>query len=1098
GNVTLNSATNTIASLGSFTATNLSLNDAGSLSVTGPVTSSGNITLSATSLDFAGSLSSANLSLTSTSSITESTGAISTGTLTGTASGNVTLNSATNTIASLGSFRAPNLLLADTGSLGIAGNVSIANLLSLQGITGGVTQSSGTLAAGTLAAIGTLGGNVSFGDANNAIGTLSGFTLASGDFALTDASALAVVGTVVANNVNLTASSLDLTGTVLAATSLDLTNTGTGGITLAGFASVGSGLTLNSNGTVSETGTLIAGTLTGNGSGGNVALTSAFNSISTLGSYTLASNTLSLTDQSTLTITGPVLANAASLIAPGLIESGVISTTSALLLDGANIIAINGTLNAGNTLALQSTGTVTEGSSATVAAGSLVSVGSLAGDLLLTNGVNNIGTLGNITLSGTNSFDLNDASALTVAGTVAAGIVGITSQSGLTVASGGLINANTATLSGAGLDILGSVAATSLLALLSPSANNITEASTGAISAGTLTSGGATDGAVYLDGTANNIGTLTGFSAAELRLFDGASLQVIGSVASTGDIILIDASTLALNTSLNAGPAGTVELVANNFNLGSGATIVAPTGQVIVAPYSASTLVDLGGTGAGALDISSSFLSAVSAVSLVVGTADYLTPKSYAANNITVAGNITLSPALELIAANSIGQTGTLSGSNITMSATSIGLGGVVDTTGTLALDATGALTDAGTLTVGTLDFKAGSFVETNAAGPITAGFVAGTATGPVALAGAFNQIGTLGGITVSGADFSLDNGTLLNITAPVSANNITIIDSAAGGIALAATGSLVAGTAGRISLTGDAMSAATGAALTAPGGTITLAPYTANLAIDLGGTASGLADFSTGLISGTQAKLLQIGTGGGSIVVDAGSIVSATDSTLALDGAGIFINGTLGAPNLVFTSTAGVSQASTGMLNVAQLSGTDSGGDVQLAGAGNQIGTLGGISVASTYALNINDATSLNVAGSVVADFVTLAAPTIDFTGNVTAASLLALDPAGGITQTSGSIITALLTSDNTTDGVVVLTDAGNQIAALGSFNAASLNLADSVALSVAGPVTLSGNGTLSAAGIDFAGSLSSANLSLASAGSISQTSGNISTGAL
>ncbi|HQU03367.1 MAG TPA: filamentous hemagglutinin N-terminal domain-containing protein, partial [Acidocella sp.] len=182
GAVTLDGASNSIASLGSFTATNLTLNDAGSLSVTGPVTSFGNITLSATSLDFAGSLSSANLSLASTSSITESTGAISTGTLTGTASGNVTLNSATNTIASLGSFTATNLSLNDAGSLSVTGPVTSSGNITLSATsldfagslssanlsltsTSSITESTGAISTGTLT--GTASGNVTLNSATN-------------------------------------------------------------------------------------------------------------------------------------------------------------------------------------------------------------------------------------------------------------------------------------------------------------------------------------------------------------------------------------------------------------------------------------------------------------------------------------------------------------------------------------------------------------------------------------------------------------------------------------------------------------------------------------------------------------------------------------------------------------------------------------------------------------------------------------------------------------------------------------------------------------------------------------------------------------------
>ncbi|MDR3451166.1 MAG: hypothetical protein P4L96_00005, partial [Rhodoferax sp.] len=283
GNVILTSAGNSIAALGSFSAISLDLADATALSVTGPVSLSGNATLSAASIDFAGSLSSANLSLTSLGSITESSGAITTGTLSGGAVGNVVLNGSANTIATLGSFTAPGLNLTDHGSLNIAGNVSIGNLLELAGISGGVTQSSGTLSAGTLASLGSLGGDVILTDVGNNIGTLGGFTLSGNALDLVDGSALTIAGPVLASNASLTAAAIDLTGSIFTATDLTLTNTGPGGMTLAGLASVGSGLSLASDGNVSENGTLIAATLTGSASNGNVALTSGNNNIGTLG-----------------------------------------------------------------------------------------------------------------------------------------------------------------------------------------------------------------------------------------------------------------------------------------------------------------------------------------------------------------------------------------------------------------------------------------------------------------------------------------------------------------------------------------------------------------------------------------------------------------------------------------------------------------------------------------------------------------------------------------------------------------------------------------------------------------------------------------------
>ncbi|MDR3522464.1 MAG: filamentous hemagglutinin N-terminal domain-containing protein, partial [Acidocella sp.] len=115
----LDKSGNSIGSLGLVSATggDFSLHDTGVLTVNGPVSGT-TVSLSSDFIDLAGNITApTQLALESAGTITQTTGAISTGTLSGTAVGNVVLNGSANTIATLGSFSAPNLSLADNGTL---------------------------------------------------------------------------------------------------------------------------------------------------------------------------------------------------------------------------------------------------------------------------------------------------------------------------------------------------------------------------------------------------------------------------------------------------------------------------------------------------------------------------------------------------------------------------------------------------------------------------------------------------------------------------------------------------------------------------------------------------------------------------------------------------------------------------------------------------------------------------------------------------------------------------------------------------------------------------------------------------------------------
>ena len=134
---------------------------------------------------------------------------------------------------------------------------------------------------------------------------------------------------------------------------------------------------------------------------------------------------------------------------------------------------------------------------------------------------------------------------------------------------------------------------------------------------------------------------------------------------------------------------------------------------------------------------------------------------------------------------------------------------------------------------------------------------------GTVNLAGTGNAIGGLGAFAVTGADFTLVDSSALSVNGAVSANNITITDSAASGTALvvATTGSL-AGTAGNT----VKLIASNGAGGIALNGVSTL------------NASTGTADLSAGTGGITQAA--------GSVIT-AGTLQSTGGSTGTVNLAG-------------------------------------------------------------------------------------------------------------------------------------------------------------------------------------------------------------------
>ncbi len=657
-------------------------------------------------------------------------------------------------------------LQADGGiSLGVA-RLTAASI-DLSTITsGGISQSAGgTLNAGTLISSNGVAGDATLTSATNAIGTIGMFNV-TGDFALSSTGPLTVGGTLTASRIAIsTGGTLTVSNSLIATSAVSLTAEN---IEIPGLVSDGGAGTTSliaNAGTISETGTLIAGTLIGSATSGTasqpVSLIGA-NSIGTLAGFTASDFTLD--DGTSLTVTGPLVAGTSATIVDtgALLVSGTIAPPSGSTAIAVGLTAptidISGLVSdggGGTTNLVANAGTISETGALVAGTLSGSATSGAAPQPVSLIGANSIGALADFTAS---DFKLDDGSSLTVTGPLVAGTSATIVDTGALLVSGTIAPpSGTAAiavgLTAATIDISGSVSdggagTTSLVA----NAGAIGE--TGTLIAGTL-SGSATNGdalqAASLLGASNQIPTLGSFAASDFMLDDGPSLTVTGpliagksaTIVDTGALLVrgpiappsgtstiavgLTATTIDIPGSVSDGGAGTTKLVAN-------AGSIAENGSVISGTLSGSA------TGAANFSSGSNQISTVSSF-----TASGLTLHNAA--DLAITGNVDGGPSVTLVDARTItvAQTGVVSGNTL-------------------------SITAAGIAEIGTLvaDLLTGS----------TAGDASLTGTG------ASNKVAQLNSFS-SGGTFTLGDGTDLTIKGPLTAPTI-IIDTGANALTLA------------------------------------------------------------------------------------------------------------------------------------------------------------------------------------------------------------------------------------------------------------------------------------------------------------------------
>ncbi len=1016
GNVSLASS-NSIATLASFTTnSDLTLHDGGALTVAGPVSTS-NATLSADGITFTGGIGATILSLASGGGISETSGIIHAATLTGTSATIVSLLNA-NTISTLGGFSVTsgNFGISNTSVLEIAGLVTVPGTIMLEGV-GDTEISGGTLSAATLNAGGTtIAGNVFLGNANQ-IGTLGGFTLGGGDTLSLQDATLTLAGPVIAPIATLSAGSISISGAITSTTSLALESTGN--ITEA-------------SGGIIDTPSLTSGgtTITG-----NVSLTSAANTINTLGGFSLGTgSTLALNDTGLLTIAGPVATPFGTISANTLAVDGTFSGTTATFASGAGGMGVTGSISLSTLLGLASTGNVIESGAGQISAATLVSTGgSISGNVSLANTLNAIGTLGNFTIGSGDTLDLADSGLLTVAGTVAAPFATLSSD---TINVPGTLSGTWASLAAGigGIGITGLINAGSLLALSSN--GDITESGAGGIDTGTLISLGTISGNVLLTDTLDNaISTLGGFtigSGDTLVLDDAGLLTVIGPVNAVNATFY--AGTLAIAGSLTG---------ASQTLTGGNIVIEAPIS--VTSELALETPGNVTETGAGT--ITAPLLdSGGTTIGSSLGNYVSLTTT---ANSIGTLGGFTVAGTLDLVDSGSLNVAGTVEGPFVSLTSGTINFSGVVDASSKLALG--------------------GSLVTENGGQIITPSLVSiGSIAGDVALTSANNTINTLGGFDSGGTINIADTG-LLTVAGPVDGPVVSLSsDTIAFTGIVNASGLLALGSTGTITQTSGEIIASTLMSIGSVGGDVSLVSNINTIDVlgpfTLGGTLDLL---DTGLL--TVGGLVQ------------GNVVSLSSDTLAFTG--VVNAGSL----IALGSTEGITQSGGSLQAPTLVSIGTIGGNVSLVST-NAIGTLGGFTVANSLTL---DNETLAVAGPVIAPDITLSAAGISISGTISASSDLALESTAGITEvTAGVIITPSLTSGGTeiTGGNVGLSGTLNSITTLGRFTAADDVLLDDNIFLNAGPITAA-DVFLGAPGINVGGITAFGTLGLFSTENITES---------
>ncbi|NTG09230.1 hypothetical protein G6L25_18860, partial [Agrobacterium rhizogenes] len=1044
---------NLIATAGSISAgsllsnQNIALNAGLDVAVSGNVLSQGNvgatgrsiatgmtvsgINIAATSADPNGNVvlgSAGNLSLTATGGNIATGNLLSAGSLSTSATGNMTagnIQTTGNFTATAASLTSSNITSHGAITVNAATNVS-----------GQILGSSNVLISGAAIQAGAIASGVDFAATNAAGGTLA--VGPTGTLDLTATTGNIVVGTL------LSAGNLNARSALLQANTL----TGHGNVGIDGGVRVanqllGAGdITINGNANGVSAGLLASGVdfAATKAAGGNIVVANsgdltvndslgaiqagtilAAGAINTTG-QTITADTITGHQNITLSgataVTGQILgAGNVSVSGPTIAADAIVSGVDIAATDAAGGRITLGTTTTG-------TGNLTLAAAGLLSADTLLSAGNLdASGANIT--ADNISAHGNLTLDGASST------------TTASGRVDISGQilgAGNVLISGQSLSAQTVV---AGLDFDATNVAAGNIVL--GQAGDLTVSVNGAVTAPTIQAAGVID----ISGASVAADVITGHKDLTLFSTAAAGVDVTRQVLGGGSVDISGASIKAGTIVSGVDFARTAAANGTIVQTTSGDVSLTSSGKI-----DAGTLLSAGDLSAAGSTISADSVTAHGDVTVDGATT--------VAGQILGAGNV-------LITGQSLSAQTVVAG--IDFDATNAASGNIVlGQAGNLTIAVNGALAAPTLQAAGAIDAHAASISANAVTGH--KGITLSGATGGVDID---NQV--LGGGDISIAGSSIKAGTIVSGVdfARTAAANGTIVQASSGDLTLASSGSLDAGTllsagdlsaagstvsadsvtahgditldgattvagqilgAGNVLITGQSLSAQTVVAgidfdaTNAAGGNIVLG-QAGDLSVSVNGTvaaptlqAAGVIDISgasvaADVITGHKGITLSGVTGGvdidsqvlggGDISVSgssikAGTIVSGVDfaATAAADG------------NIVLASSGDLNLASTGNINTATLL---SAGDLKAAGS-----TVTANAVTAHGAVTLDGATTVNGqilgAGNVLITGQSLSAQTIisgiDFSATNASGGDIVLGQAGDLTVSVNGVVAA------------------------------------------------------------------------------------------
>ncbi len=1032
----------TITSRGAVTATALDTStgsnagnafvDIGSVTAPGTITLSGDGYASLTNVTFTGSGQSLNISADVGASATPATKPV----YVGYASGGPSANSGAGPTAGVGT-------VTGTGTINLAskGDVDVAVASGSSAVTLGTVSASGnvnlTAPTLTLASLqGALAGNI-------------GVTVANGGFAY--AGPLTAGG-----NVTIAASGPLSLGQVTAQT---------GAINLAA--------TTAQNGVTSGAGAITATSLT---AGGAATLTGSSLKVGTITSG--GAVTATALDTSTGSNAGNAFVDIGTVTAPGTITlsgDGYASLTNVTFTGSGQSLNLSADVSTSATPATLPVylGYASGGPSANGGAGPTAGVGTVTGT-------------GTINLASKGDVDLNvtSGSGLITLGAVSGGSTG---NINLTVAQGGITDANPLTAGGAltvaaaGPLTLGQVTAqTGAINLAATTVQSGVTYGAGAITATSLTAGGA----ATLTGSSVKVGAITSGGAVTATALDtsngsnaGNAFVDVGSITAPGTITLSGDGYASLTNVTFTGSGQSLTL---NADSSSSATQPVYLGYASGGPSTNSGAGPTGGvgtvTGTGTINLASN-----GDVDVAVAN----TSGTVALGTVSAGGNLSLTaPTLTLASLQ-----GALAG-NIGVTVTNGGFAyaGPVTAGGSLSLLASGGLT------LGQVAAQGGN-ITLSSGGPLSlataqaSGSITATATtaqnGVISGAGAITAASLTSGGAATLTGSSVKVGTITSGGAVMA----TALDTSTGsnaGNAFVDIGSVTA--PGTITLSGDGYASLTNVTFTGSGQSL-------NISADVGASATpATKPVYVGFASGGPSANGGAGpTAGVGTVTGTGTInlaskgdvdvsVANTSGTVSLGTVSASGNVNLTAPTLTLASLQGALAGNIGVTvangGFAYAGPLTAGGGLSLIASGGltlgQVASQGGnITLSSGGPLSL---TTAQASGSITATATTVQNGVTSGAGAITATSLTA---GGAATLSGSSIKVGSITAGGAVTATGLDTSTGSNVG-----NA----FVDIGTVTAPGTITLSGDGYASLTNVTFTGSGQSLNLNADSSSSATQ----------